>query len=149
MNPGHQQGPAERRSEERVDVQRDAVLEVKTPTWAKLAKPFPGFTSNLTMHGMKVLMPEFSAVQYQTWRNHLDGDESIRVSVRLAASPDIEFEGDIAWTSFDSSDGAARGMCTVGVLLGVPDEKQTRAIRRILADRERDSLALEPPENAE
>jgi len=148
MTPSHQ-GTPDRRSEERVDVQRDAVLEVKSPAWAKLAKPVPGFTSNLTLHGMKVMMPEFSSVQYQTWRNHLDGDNDIRVGVRLSAFPDIEFEGEIAWSSFDPVDGGSRGLCTVGVLLFVPDETQVRAIRRVLADRERESIDLEPPQNAE
>lgn len=148
MTPS-QQGSPDRRAEERVDVQRDAVLEVKSPLWAKLAKPVPAITSNLTLHGMKVMMPEFSSVQYQTWRNHLDGDNDIRVGIRLSTFPDIEFEGEIAWSNFDAVDGGLRGMCTVGVLLFVPDEKQVRAIRRVLADRERDSLASESSEHAE
>ncbi len=130
---------SDRRSEERLEVEHDCVVEVRSPTWAMLSKPAEGLTSNLTLHGMKILLPDFSSVQYQTWLRRMDSEETISVSVRLTRVEGLEFEGDIAWCDFEESDGP-RGMCTAGILLKVPSDAQAKAIRRILADRERESI---------
>jgi len=130
---------SDRRGDDRADIRRDCSIDVKSPSWAKLSKPATGITANLTLNGMKMFLPDFSTVQFETWKNRLDADESIRVAIQLDEIADLAFDGELVWCDFEPGEGA-RGMCTAGVLLSIADESHTQAIQRVLARRERESM---------
>lgn len=121
-----------RRRQARVPLTSDCELLPKAPAWTLLPDPLPGRTVNITEHGMRVLLPRFSAARYEKWRAHVDLGETIHVTLRLqAASQPVELAGEIVWIQYEPLTEQS-GQCSVGILLALLEPEMRRTLEQVI-----------------
>ena len=125
----------DRRREDRIEITTDCELNVLAPSWASTDKPLPGRMQNLTLNGIRILLPAVSSIQYETWKNQVEKEGRFRVAVNLNSARGRRFEGTVVWIDFEASDGA-RGTCAVGILLDVLNEEERDALSNALRKQE-------------
>lgn len=133
MSDSDSTGGVNRRREQRLDFVSDCRVELVSPAWLLLPEPLAGKTQNLTMHGLKVILPRFPRRRHEQWKQAIADGEEMAVNVRLdTARGEVVIRGNVVWSQYTPGESSSSGACSVGVLLGIAPPAVMDELRKLV-----------------